>query len=130
MAEQPDNPGCLLVTLQCLGQLSDALGVQQEGGVLPDLVELEMVTLAQRVIDLAGSLEDERSDRVRSARLVLYQVAMRRNFWDQMEEHGRALLEGSRLDLSNRDEGLKRLEALEEQIQQIAKGKRGGGPLG
>lgn len=124
MAEQPDNPGCLLVTLQCLGQLSDALGVQQEGGVLPDLVELEMVTLAQRVIDLAGSLEDERSDRVRSARLVLYQVAMRRNFWDQMEEHGRALLEGSRLDLSNRgDEGLKRLEALEEQIQQIAKRK-------
>lgn len=124
MAEQPDNPGCLLVTLQCLGQLSDSLGVQQEGGVLPDLVELEMIALAQRVLDLAGNLEDERSDRVRSARLILYQVAMRRNFWDLMEEHGRALLEGSRGDLSSRGEdGMKRLEALEEQIQQIAKRK-------
>ena len=124
MAEQPDNPGCLLVTLQCLGQLSDSLGVQQEGGVLPDLVELEMIALAQRVLDLAGNLEDERTDRVRSARLVLYQVAMRRNFWDVMEEQGRALLEGSRSDLSTLgDDGLKRLEALEEQIQQIAKRK-------
>ena len=124
MAEQPDNPGCLLVTLQCLGQLSDLLGVQQEGGVLADLIELEMITLAQRVLDLAGNLEDERSDRVRSARLVLYQVAMRRNFWDLMEEHGKALLEGSRDDLAGRGEdGLKRLEALEEQIQQIGKRK-------
>ena len=76
------------------------------------------------MLDLAGNLEDGRSDRVRSARLVLYQVAMRRNFWDLMEEHGKALLEGSRDDLAGRGEdGLKRLEALEEQIQQIGKRK-------
>jgi hypothetical protein len=122
MAEQPDNPGGLLVVLQCLGQLSDALGIQQEGGVLSDLIELEMVTLAQRVLDLAGDLEDERSDKVRSARLVLYQVALRRNFWDQMEEHGKALLESSRSELfASGEDGMKRLEALEEQIRQIAK---------
>lgn len=121
-ARNPNNAGGLLVALQCLGQMSDILGIQQEGGVLSELIELEMTTLAQRVIDLGNLAGKDITSSTKTAHLVLYQVAARRGFIDQMEVQGKALVESSRLEMmAAGNEGIARIQALEKQVDEISR---------